>query len=72
MIYPLEIAKAIGWTLYHARQRGETPVGIVVDPPTREWMRNHDMGDWWSPQPMLFDLPVEVDPRGSGWRVWMR
>ena len=69
---PLDIAKDIGWALCHAHQRGETPVRIVVDLDTRDWMRNHEIGDWWSPQPTLFDLPVEVDPRGGGWRVWMR
>ena len=72
MSSPLDTAKAIGWALCHARERGETPVGIVVDRATSEWMRNHDIGDWWSPQPTLYDLPVEVDLRGGGWRVWMR
>lgn len=72
MPHPLDIAKEIGWALCHAHRRGETPVSIVVDPETRDWMRNHEVGDWWSPQPTLFDLPVEVEVRGQGWRVWMR
>jgi hypothetical protein len=72
MTHALDTAKAIGWALYHAHQKGETPAGIVVDPPTRDWMRDHEIGDWWSLQPTLFDLPVQVDARGSGWRVWMR
>ena len=72
MCHALETAKAIGWALYHAHQHGQTPVGIRVDPATRDWMRDHEVGDWWRSEPTLFDLPVEVGTSGEGWEIRVR
>lgn len=72
MSHPVDTAKAIGWALYHASKHGRTPVGIVVDRATGEWMRNHDVGDWWGHYPTLFNLPVEVNAHAEGWAVQTR
>ena len=72
MSHPVDAAKAIGWALYHASLDGRTPVAIVVDRATSEWMRNHEVGDWWGRCPTLFNLPVKVNAYGEGWAVQTR
>ncbi len=69
---PLTIAKSIAWALRAARDRGETPIAIVLDPEARRLLREASLGSLWGPRPSLFNLPVEVDASAEGWAIRVR
>ena len=65
----LTVAKAISSGLHRARETGETPVAIVMDPALWAWFRKSSGGSWDLHRPSLFDLPVEIDRSAQGWAV---
>jgi hypothetical protein len=65
----LTVAKAISWSLHRARQNGDTPVAIVMDPAHWAKFRKSSGGSWDLHRPSLFDLPVEIDRSAQGWAV---
>ena len=65
----LTVAKAFSWSLHRARETGETPAAIVMDPAHWAMFRKSSGGSWDLHRPSLFDLPVEVDRSAQGWAV---
>ena len=68
----LTIAKAIARSLHAARERGETPVAIIMGPDIAPVFRREGIGGWSHGRPELFSLPVEIDPEAEGGTIRVR
>ena len=68
----LTIAKAIARSLHAARERGETPVAIVMGSDIAPIFRQAGIGGWSYGRSELFSLPVELDSQAEGWAIRVR